>query len=420
MDSHADSDFTLANLPYGAFEAGSGTRVGVAIGASVLDLVELAQSGLLDGVCDEPVEVFGSGSLNAFLALGPEEWGATRARIAGLLSHDDPRLRDDVNLRERAFVRQRDVELLMPFDVGNVADFYGCKEHAINCGEILRPGSDPIPANWPHMPVATNRHRSTVRETGVPVIRPCGQTPPGPGAAIPRHGPTEKLDFEVELGYVVGGATELGQPIAAAEADRHLFGVMLVNDWSARDIQRWESTRHFTCKSFVTSISPWVVPLAALEPFRVPGPVQEPEVLDYLRVDSDWNLDLTLEVRLETERMRELGLAPELLARVNPKGLYWNAAQVLAHLTSTGATIGPGDLYWSGTISGFGELERGCLLELTHDGSRPLELASGERREYLADGDVVTLSGWGGADSGRVGFGSVVGEIVPARVAARA
>ncbi len=407
------SDFTLANLPFGAFEHGGGSRLCVAMGDEAVDLRELAEAGVLEATCRRPEEILAEPTLNSLLAQSPADWHRLRARLTALLDGSDPRLRDDPSLRGRALRRRSELKLALPFEIGNMGDFYGCREHAINCGEILRPGSDPLAGSWSHMPVGTNRHRGTTR-LGGSIVRPWGQMVP-PDRDRPVYAPTRKLDFEIELGYVIGGANELGEPVPIAAASDHLFGVVLVNDWSSRDVQRWEASRHLTAKNTLTSISPWVVPLEALAPYRVPGPSQDPAVLDYLRGEEDWNFDLTLELSLQTAAMRAGGLGPEVISSVNARGLYWNPAQILASFTSTGATIEPGDLYCSGTVSSLRPGERGCMLELSRDGAEPLRLSSGESRGYLEDGDRIVLAGWAGEEEAKVGFGEVEGTVLSAR-----
>jgi fumarylacetoacetase len=403
-----DAGFTLATLPYGAFETPGGERhVGVAVGASILDLTVLARTDLLDAG-----ELFEAGVLNPFLAAGRSTWARVRARVRELLDAGNGELRDDARLRERALVREADVVPLLPFTVGDFADFYGCKEHAENVGAIFRPGEDPLLPHWPHMPIGTHGHRSTVRLSGTDVVRPAGQVLPAGGDSPPQpvRRLSQKVDFELELGYVVGTGNVLGEPIATAAAEEHLFGVVLVNDWSARDIQRWEyrPMGPFAGKSFLTAVSPWVVPLEALAPHRVTGPPPLTPLLSYLEAESPWNLDLSLEVLLQSAVMRERGIEPAGIARVGSAKLYWNAAQILAHVTGNGATVTPGDLYCSGTVSDYGPGTQGCLLERTRDGADQLELPSGERRGYLEDGDTVILRGCAGGD-GRPGI--CLGEV---------
>jgi fumarylacetoacetase len=416
VDVPDDACFTLATLPYGAFETAAGEHhVGVALGEHVLDLTALERAGLLDGGAGA---LFEHGTLNPLLAAGRPTWTSVRTRVRDLLDAGNGELRDDAHARGQALLRQADVVPQLPFAVGDFADFYGCKEHAENVGAIFRPDDEPLLPHWPHMPIGTHGHRSGVRVSGANVVRPAGQSLPAGAHGVPQptYGLTAKLDFELELGYVVGSGNEPGRPIATAQAADHLFGLVLVNDWSARDIQRWEyrPMGPFAGKSFLTAVSPWVVPFEALEPFRVRGPEPMTPLLPYLQVTDPWNLDLKLEVLISTAAMDEQGLPPHAIVRVGSSKLYWNAAQILAHVTANGATVTPGDLYCSGTVSGHAPGTQGCLLEVTRDGAAPVALPSGERRGYLEDGDTVILRGWAGGDGRpRVGLGEVCTTVRP-------
>lgn len=400
------SHFPVQNLPYGVFaRPGQAPRVGVAIGEHVLDLAGLARAGLLP----EP-GWFAAPSLNAFMAAGPPSWHQTRGRLTELLA--DPRHRD---LVEPHLERQVAVELRLPFEVADYVDFYSSRDHASTVGQIFRPGSPPLPRNWLHLPVGYHGRAGSVVVSGTPVIRPSGQfLPAGPQAARaePVAGPTRRLDFEAEVGFVVGAGSPLGQPVTAGEFRRHAFGFVLVNDWSARDIQSWESQPlgPFLGKSFATSVSPWVVPVAALEPARVPPPRQEPPPLAYLDCAEPWGLDLSLQVTLNGH----------VVARPAFRGMYWTPPQQLAHATVNGAPLRTGDLFASGTVSGPGPDERGCLLELTWDGTQPLTLPGGATRSYLADGDVVRITATApGADGVTIGFGAVEGRVLAGEAVSR-
>jgi fumarylacetoacetase len=287
--------------------------------------------------------------------------------------------------------------------IGDYVDFYSSLEHATNLGRLFRPTSDPLMPNWRHLPVGYHGRAGSVVVSGAPVRRPLGQRPPAAEGEPPTFGPSERLDIELELGFLTGPGNELGTPIAAAGAAEHIFGFVLVNDWSARDLQRWEyqPLGPFLGKSFATSMSAWVVPLAAVEPFLVPAPPQDPEPLPYLRVDGDWALDLALEIELD-------GV---VVSHGNARGLYWTFPQQLAHATVNGANARPGDLFASGTISGSEHGSEGSLIELTRGGREPLELPGGERRSFLEDGDTVVLRGRCGD---AVAFGEVAGTILPA------
>ena len=384
--------FPLANLPFGVFARGGGpARVGVAVGRSVLDL----------GALDIPYpEDFATGSLNAFLARGPAGWAAVRERLVELLTGTRHRSRVQPHL-----IALSDVELRLPFQVADYVDFYASEHHAATVGRILRPGTEPLTPNWRHLPIGYHGRAGTVVVSGTPIVRPCGQRRE-PGEPTPSYGPTRRLDVEAEVGFVVGVGTDLGDRVSADDVAEHVFGVVLVNDWSARDIQAWEYVPlgPFLGKSFATSISPWVVPLAALEAARVPPPRQEPEPLPYLRTAAAWGLALQLSVECNGT----------VVARPPFDTMYWTPAQQLAHLTVNGARLRTGDLFASGTVSGPGADERGCLLELTHNGAHPVTLDDGSTRTYLLDGDTVVIRGTApGPDGTTISLGAVAGTILP-------
>lgn len=411
----AGSDFTIYNLPYGAFVHGGRTRLGIAIGTRILDLYALAEAGLVDDIC--PRELLQAQSLNLFLAAGPAVWKKVRLHIAALLRGDD---RGDARLRERYsdafFAEQAGATMVVPMEIGDYVDFYSSLEHATNLGKILRPNSEPLLPNWRHMPIAYHGRASTVVIDDTPVVRPSGQRKPA-GADAPVFGPTQRLDIELEVGFVTGPGNKLGDPIRTAAAREHIFGLVLVNDWSARDIQAWEyqPLGPFLGKSFATTISPWIVTLDALEPFRASGPLQEPQPLPYLHGNDRAAYDINLEVELSSATMRQAKIAPITIARTNFKELYWNMAQQLAHVTANGTQIRPGDLYASGTISGSSPDSRGSLIELTWNGTQPINLPGGEVRGFLQDGDEIAIHGWCQSGEFRIGFGSARGTIEPAR-----
>ncbi len=409
----ADSHFPIQNLPYGAFtrRGGGGPHVGVAIGDRVLDLTVLEERGLLRVPGTDGRPVFAAGTLNAFLALGKDAWMSTRAAISRLLRADEPTLRDDAGLREAVLVAQADVTMRLPADVGDYTDFYSSREHATNVGTMLRGADKALMPNWLHLPVAYHGRSSSLVVSGTDVRRPKGQFKPD-SADAPLFGPTRSLDFELETGVLVGPGNALGRPIPIGQAEDHLFGMVLVNDWSARDVQAWEYVPlgPFLAKNFATSVSPWVVSLEALEPFQTSGPAQDPEPLPYLRQSGPHAYDIRLEARLQTARMDR----PHTISATNFKYLYWSMAQQLAHHTVNGCNLRPGDLLASGTVSGPTPDSLGCLLELTWRGSRPLTLPSGEQRTFLQDGDRLSLTGWCQGDGYRVGFGEVTGSVLPA------
>jgi fumarylacetoacetase len=403
------SDFPIQNLPYGVFSAnGLAPRLGVAIGEYVLDLWELAQDGRLD-VC-EPA-VFAATSLNAFMALGPKVWTRTRARISELLRHDHAELRANDELRRLALVPMKDVKLHMPFAVAGYTDFYSSKEHATNVGVMFRGKDNALQPNWLHMPIGYNGRASTVVVSGTKVRRPRGQLKP-PSAEVPSFGPCKRLDFELEMGVVIGQASAMGEMIGESQAEEMIFGFVLLNDWSARDVQQWEYVPlgPFQAKAFATSISPWVVTREALEPFRLQGPEQDPVPLPYLGQTRPNNYDLALEVGLRAGAMNEA----QSICRTNFKYMYWSSVQQLMHHASSGCAMNVGDLLGSGTISGPEKSQRGSLLEISWNGAEPVELQGGIKRTFLEDGDSLVMRGWCQGDGYRVGFGEVEGTILPA------
>ncbi|MDQ6875468.1 MAG: fumarylacetoacetase [Actinomycetota bacterium] len=393
----AGSDFPVQNLPYGIFaRPGELRRVGVAIGEHVLDVATLSVAGVLD----RP-EWFAAGTLNAFFAAGRPVWQATRRRLTELLTDDAFR-----PFVEPYLVPASEVALHLPIDLGDFVDFYSSIEHATNIGRIFRPDAEPLMANWRHLPIGYHGRAGTVIVSGTPVVRPCGQRRP-PGDAPPAYGPSERLDIEAEVGFVVGTPSTLGARVSTSDFHDHVFGVVLVNDWSARDLQAWEyqPLGPFLAKSFATSISPWVVPLEALDAACVEGPAQEPAPLPYLQRAGRSGLDLSIEVSLNGN----------VVSRPPFAGMYWTADQQLAHLTVNGAALRTGDLYASGTVSGPQPGQRGSLIELTWNGRDRLQLADGSTRAFLEDGDEVSIRATApGADRARIGFGEVAGKIMPA------
>ena len=409
IDVAPTSDFPIQNLPYGVFSAnGLAPRVGVAIGDYVLDLWELEQDSRLDV---GPLGVFSQPSLNAFMALGPKVWSATRARISELLRSDHPELRDNRELRARALVPMADVKLHMPFAVSGYTDFYSSKEHATNVGVMFRGKDNALQPNWLHMPIGYNGRASTVVASGTKVKRPRGQLKP-PTAEVPSFGPCKRLDFELEMGVVVGQASAMGEMLTEAQAEEMIFGFVILNDWSARDIQQWEYVPlgPFQAKAFATSISPWVVTREALEPFRMQGPVQQPEPLAYLKQVRPNNYDLALDVGLRAGAMNEA----KTICSTNFKYMYWSSVQQLVHHASSGCAMNVGDILGSGTISGPEKHQRGSLLEISWNGTEPVELADGVTRSFLENGDSLVMRGWCQGDGYRVGFGEVEGTIVAA------
>lgn len=394
----AGSDFPVQNLPYGIFaRPGELRRIGVAIGEHVLDVAALSVAGVLD----RP-EWFTVGTLNTFLAAGPPVWQATRRRLTELLTDDA--LRPFV---EPYLVPLCEVSLHLPVEIADFVDFYSSIEHATNIGRIFRPDAEPLMANWRHLPIAYHGRAGTVVVSGTQVVRPCGQRK-APADSGPTYGPSQRLDIEAEVGFVVGTASALGSRVSTSDFRDHLFGLVLVNDWSARDLQAWEyqPLGPFLAKSFATSISPWVVTLEALEAAWVDGPAQDPAPLPYLQRAGRTGLDLSIEVLLNGH----------VISRPPFAGMYWTPDQQLAHLTVNGAALRTGDLYASGTVSGAQPGQRGSLIELTWNGRDLLQLPDGSSRAFLEDGDEVSIRATAaGADGARIGFGEVAGKIVAPR-----
>ena len=410
LDVAPESDFPIQNLPYGVFRPtpAAPPRAGVAIGDWILDLAVLEARGLLYLPELAGGGVFAQSRLNEFAALGPPAWHAVRARVSHLLRDDVPTLRDDSELRDQALLSRATATLGLPFEIGDYTDFYASLTHAQNVGRIFRGPTAELPPQYRCLPIGYHGRASSIVASGTSIRRPRGQFRLS-GETGPTFGPTRELDFELEVGLFVGRGNELGRPIATAAAAEHSFGFALVNDWSARDIQQWEYVPlgPFLGKNFATTISPWVVPAAALEPFRCDGPVQNPPPLEYLRTDGPQAFDIRLEVALQTARMK----VPQVVCRTNLEALYWSFPQLLAHHTSNGCNLRPGDLLASGTVSGPSPGSFGSLLETTERGGRPLRLVSGEERAFLADGDTVVLHGTCEGPHYRLGFGECRGTI---------
>ncbi len=374
---------------------------GVAIGDFVLNLAYLQQHGFLDGL-NLPLGIFTHPSLNNFLALGKKACGDVRNRVSVLLRHDNDFLRDNKQAREIALIPKDEVEMLMPVRVPNYTDFYSSEHHAFNVGSMFRDPKNALLPNWKHLPVGYHGRASSIVVSGMPIHRPNGQVKPGEGAPV--FAPTSKLDFELEVAFVTSTNSDLGRPIGVGEAADHIFGFVLFNDWSARDIQTWEYVPlgPFLAKNFGSTVSPWLVTMDALEPFMVEGPKQDPPVLPYLASEGKKNFDINLEV----------SIGDTVVSRSNFKYMYWNVFQQLAHQTSNGCNIQVGDLYASGTISGSEPGSYGSMLELTWNGQKPLTLKDGSTRKFIEDGDVVTIRGYAERNGVRIGFGECTGTIM--------
>ena len=396
LDITSDNDFTIYNLPFGIFSTHKKKpQVGIRIGDFVIDLEQLRKLGLLE----IPRNIFNQSSLNSFIGLGKKRTNALRLKIQEWLCDKKSPLKRHF---DHAFHKIENVNMYLPVRIGDYTDFYSSIEHATNAGKIFRP-DNPLFPNWKHMPIAYHGRASSIVISGTPIHRPKGQYKPA-DATTPIFGATNELDFELEIGAIIGKNSELGKSINTSESEDYVFGLVLFNDWSARDIQRWETQPlgPFLGKNFASSISPWVVTMEALAPFRVETPTQEPTPLPYLQVEQNKNFDINLEVILNRN----------IISRTNFKQMYWSIAQQVAHHTVNGCNLKIGDLIASGTISGSESNTYGSMLELSWGGKNPIKLPNGETRTYLQNGDELTLSGFCEKEEMRVGFGEVSGKIV--------
>lgn len=409
-------DFPLENLPYGVFRQSDSVRIGVAIGDQVLDLRGCVQEKLLGQLSPESVDACMRSSLNALMSLGPAAWSSLRQQLTAVLDvKAEPQIREKVKLH---LIPMREVQMQLPSQIGDYTDFYASVHHATRVGKLFRP-DNPLLPNYKYVPIGYHGRASSIVVSGTGIRRPSGQTKPA-DSPQPVFGPSRSLDYELEVGIFVGPGNALEQPIPLEEAEQHIFGLCLVNDWSARDIQSWEyqPLGPFLAKSFATSVSPWIVTMEALEPYRVPQADRsedDPAPLPYL-VSNDVTrsgLDITVEVLLQSEQMRQRNIGAVQLSRGNLRDLFWSIAQLLTHHASNGCNLRTGDLLATGTISGPSEGSEGCLLEMKHR-AEPLTLPTGETRTYLEDGDEVVLRGYCQRQGmPRIGFGECVGRILP-------
>ncbi len=405
------SDFPIQNLPFGVFRLpGKKPRVGIAIGTYVLDLARLLANGFfIDGHLEE--KVFRKSSLNAFLSLGKEKCTWLRERVSVLLRSDNSELKKDEKFLSKVLVPQRDVEMLLPVRPVDYTDFYSSIEHATNVGTMIRGPENALMPNWKHLPVGYHGRSGSIIVSGEDVYRPKGQFKT-PEQEHPSFGPSSRVDFELEMAFITCGSTQMGESISTDKGADHIFGFTLFNDWSARDIQTWEYVPlgPFLAKNFASSMSPWVVTMDALEPFTVPGPVQDPAVLPYLEYKGNWNFDIQLEVFIEPENGSE-----NRVCKSNFKYMYWNVLQQLAHHTVNGCNINAGDVYASGTISGPTKESFGSMLELAWKGTKPLTLDDGSTRTFIQDYDTVIMRGAASNETTRIGFGEVRSKILPSK-----
>ncbi len=406
-----NSDFSIHNIPFGvAVFDQEYIACATRIGDIVIDLATLYDFGYFNDVNGLQDNVFEAYTLNELIELGKPITKSIREKIQTLLLEGSSLSKDEKSIEE-CFFNLDQVKMLMPVHVANYTDFYSSIEHATNVGKLFRDPENALLPNWRHLPVAYHGRASSIVVSGTEIIRPKGQTK-AKTEPLPSFGPCKQLDFELELGFIINQNTEMGDRISVEEAEDSIFGLVLFNDWSARDIQSWEYVPlgPFLAKNFASSISPWVVTLEALEPFRTESPKQEPEVLEYLKSSGKKNYDIHLEVGLTPDKGTEV-----IITKTNFKTMYWNMAQQLAHHTVNGCNVEVGDLYASGTISGNEPDSFGSLLELTYQGEKPLVLNDGQKRKFLEDQDTVSMRGWAEKDGIRVGFGEVVGTILPAK-----
>ncbi|WP_340153343.1 fumarylacetoacetase [uncultured Marivirga sp.] len=406
-----NSDFPIQNLPYGIFSTkDKSPRAGVAIGDYILDLTEI-QSAQLFNELNLPERIFDRPILNDFMELGKEVTVPVRERISELLQHDNRELQGNDQLKEHALIPQKEASMHLPIRVGDYTDFYSSESHATNVGTMFRDPDNALLPNWKHIPVGYHGRASSIVISGTPLHRPKGQTI-APDAKKPDFGPAKLVDFELEMAFITCGGNTLGDAIPTKEAENYIFGFTLFNDWSARDIQKWEYVPlgPFLAKNFGSSMSPWIVTMEALEPFRIAGPKQEPEVLPYLKFAGDYHFDIDLQVGIQPKDSKE-----KVVTNSNFKYMYWNVVQQLAHHTVNGCNINTGDVYASGTISGNDPSAYGSMLEISWRGSKPVEMPDGTERKFINDHDTVIMRGHGEKDGVRIGFGEVRTELLPTK-----
>ncbi len=411
IDYHSDSDFSIHNIPFGvAVFNKEYIACATRIGDQIIDLASVYDLGYFEDIKDLDDNVFEAYTLNEFIELGKPTTSAVRKRLQELFTEGSA-LSQDQKTIEECFYDLDKVEMLMPIHVQNYTDFYSSIEHATNVGKMFRDPANALLPNWKHLPVGYHGRASSIVVSGVDFHRPKGQMKPA-DAEKPVFGPSKQLDFELEMAFIVNKNTELGESISTKEAEDAIFGMVIFNDWSARDIQSWEYVPlgPFLGKNFCSSISPWVVTLEALEPFRTASPSQDPEVLDYLKFDGDKNFDINLEVYLKPENGEE-----NLISKSNYNFMYWNMSQQLAHHTVNGCNLEVGDMYASGTISGSEKSSFGSMLELTWRGTEPLKLTDGSERKFIEDYDTIIMRGYAEKNGIRVGFGEVSGKVLPAK-----
>ena len=404
-----NSDFPIQNIPFGVFITKEDViTIGTRIGNCAIDMGALQQLGYFEGI-ELTGDMFMQDTLNDFISDGKKTWRLVRNRLAELFDENNPKLRDNSAHREIIIFKVEDIEMLLPVQIGDYTDFYSSKEHATNVGKMFRDPENALLPNWLHIPVGYHGRSSTIVPSGIPVHRPYGQTLPN-GETNPVFGPSKLVDFELETAFITTDANLMGEPIPVEEAEEHIFGMVLFNDWSARDIQKWEYVPlgPFLAKNFASSISPWIVTMDALEPFRVKGPEQSPEPLPYLQQKGAKAFDINLEVSIKPENSTET-----VVSRSNFKYMYWSMSQQLAHHTINGCRINSGDMMGSGTISGPTPTSYGSMLELTWGGKNPIQLADGSERKFINDNDTVIMKGYCENQEVRIGFGEVSSKLLP-------
>jgi fumarylacetoacetase len=404
-----NSDFPIQNIPFGVFLTKEDViTIGTRIGDYAIDLGALQQLNYFEGI-ELTDDMFMQDTLNDFISDGKKTWRLVRNRIGDIFDSNNPKLRDNKEHRDIVIFKMEDVEMQLPVLIGDYTDFYSSKEHATNVGKMFRDPENALLPNWLHIPVGYHGRSSTIVPSGIPVHRPMGQTLPT-GESTPVFGPSRSIDFELETAFITTDANVMGENIPINEAEDYIFGMVLLNDWSARDIQKWEYVPlgPFLAKNFASSISPWIVTMDALEPFRTKGPNQEPMTLPYLQQKGKHTYDINLEVYIEPENV-----APSLVSKSNFKYMYWSMSQQLAHHTSNGCRVNSGDMMGSGTISGPTQDSFGSMLELTWGGKNPIKMNDGSERKFINDNDTVIMKGYCQNSSVRIGFGEVSSKLLP-------
>jgi len=409
LDVKPNSDFPIQNIPFGIASANEGPFVATIIGDTIINLAAMAE---MDFFKDLNIDhaVFSEPALNDFIELGRPVTRSVRARIAKLFELGNAHLKEDEDFGNRVLFKEEEVALHIPLFIQDYTDFYSSKEHATNIGTMFRDANNPLLPNWRHIPVGYHGRASSILVSGTPIVRPRGQQRPAAEGEGPQFGPSKRLDFELEMAFAIGKENELGEPISIENAEEHIFGMVIFNDWSARDIQVWEYVPlgPFLGKSFASSISPWVVTLDALEPFRTPTPEPELPILPYLKYEGKGNFDINLEVAIQPD-----GSTEKVVCNSNTKFLYWNMAQQLTHHTVNGCNMQVGDMCASGTISGQDPNSYGSMLEISWGGSKSVEMNDGTERKFIHDGDTVIMRAWAQKDSLRIGFGAVASKVLP-------